>query len=401
MNKDNNVNKYNKCLAKDINILMYDCSVKPIQDIKINDLIMGDDSTPRKVLDIIEGEEEMYEIIPARGQKYCVSKDHILTLKAPKMELIYKEKDRYCVKWLEKCTLKCKTFGIKNNSSDEIYEEAKNFLENECPKKEGYVKYGDIKEFNTYDYYNLSQKSRVAYTKYTVGIEFNKRKIDIDPYILGYWLGDGHSDSTRITTADPEIVEYFTKFANDNNLLVKKYQNYGYDFTTGNVGGYYRNPFRNFLNKYNLFGNKHIPNDYKFNSKEVRLQVLAGIIDSDGYNANNNGYDFCFKSEKLTNDIIFLARSLGYFILDKKIVQKTCTNSSNGRVTNNYYRFHICGNTLNEIPCLLKRKKVTGLKGIKDVNMSSIKIKSIGKLICYNFKLDGNGRFLLENFTIV
>ena len=35
------------------------------------------------------------------------------------------------------------------------------------------------------------------------------------------------------------------------------------------------------LKTHNLIGNKHIPHIYKCNSREIRLQLLAGIIDSD------------------------------------------------------------------------------------------------------------------------
>ena len=42
---------------------------------------MGDDSTPRKVLSLARGKEQMYEIIPIKGMKYSVNESHILSLK--------------------------------------------------------------------------------------------------------------------------------------------------------------------------------------------------------------------------------------------------------------------------------------------------------------------------------
>ena len=54
--------------------------------------------------------------------------------------------------------------------------------------------------------------------------------------------------------------------------------------------------------------NKHIPYEYKCNSRQIRLAVLAGIIDSDGY-YNRNCYDIVLKSEKL------IESSLGRFEL--------------------------------------------------------------------------------------
>lgn len=94
---------------------------------------------------------------------------------------------------------------------------------------------------------------------------------------------------------------------------------YDYSVTTGTKKGKPgRNPFLNFLKDNKLIDNKHIPNTYKFNSEEKRLKLLAGIIDSDGY-YNNGYYDFTLESEKLADDIIFVARSLGFKCLKKKM----------------------------------------------------------------------------------
>jgi len=154
-----------------------------------------------------------------------------------------------------------------------------------------------------------------------------------------------------------------------------------------------------FLKDNNLIKNKHIPNKYKFNSKENRLKLLAGLIDSDGYNSNNC-FDFCFKSEKLTDDIIFVVRSLGFFTYKTK-VKKTCTNAPGGPKTGWYYRFHICGEGLEEIPVLLSRKLAHIRESPKDACVNGIEIVPIGKRICYGFELDVNSTVLAGDFTVV
>ncbi len=70
-----------KCLSKNTRILMFDGQIKKVQDIKAKDKIMGDDSTPRRVLSITSGKDEMYNIIPVKGKKYKVNQEHILCLK--------------------------------------------------------------------------------------------------------------------------------------------------------------------------------------------------------------------------------------------------------------------------------------------------------------------------------
>ena len=70
-----------KCLGKDTPILMYDGSIKLVQDVIVGDIIMGDDSTPRNVLTLARGREQMYKVIPKKGLPYIVNESHILSLK--------------------------------------------------------------------------------------------------------------------------------------------------------------------------------------------------------------------------------------------------------------------------------------------------------------------------------
>jgi hypothetical protein len=70
------------CHGKDTKILMYNGEFKNVQDIKIGDKIMGDDSTPRNVLELYQGEDDnMYKIKPVKGQEYIVNSDHTMSLK--------------------------------------------------------------------------------------------------------------------------------------------------------------------------------------------------------------------------------------------------------------------------------------------------------------------------------
>ena len=70
-----------KCLAKGTKILMFDGTFKNVEDIVIGDLLMGIDSTPRKVLNLGSGFDEMYEIHQRNGITYTVNSGHILSLK--------------------------------------------------------------------------------------------------------------------------------------------------------------------------------------------------------------------------------------------------------------------------------------------------------------------------------
>jgi len=78
-----------KCLGKDTPILMYDGSLKMVQDILVGDVLMGDDSNGRNVLTLARGREKMYEIKEKNviiygeefvGESYIVNESHILSL---------------------------------------------------------------------------------------------------------------------------------------------------------------------------------------------------------------------------------------------------------------------------------------------------------------------------------
>lgn len=69
-----------KCLAKGTPILMYDGTINTVENIKENDLLMGDDSKPRKVLGTCRGVDQMYKITQDQGNDYIVNEPHILVL---------------------------------------------------------------------------------------------------------------------------------------------------------------------------------------------------------------------------------------------------------------------------------------------------------------------------------
>lgn len=75
---------YGKCLARNTEVLMFDGTIKPVQDIETGDLLMGDDSKPRTVKSIARGREPMVQFYnPKWNVDYTVNISHILSLKNP------------------------------------------------------------------------------------------------------------------------------------------------------------------------------------------------------------------------------------------------------------------------------------------------------------------------------
>ena len=69
-----------KCLHPETPVIMYDLSIKLAKNVRVGDLLLGDDGTSRNVLSINNGKEEMFRIIQEFGDEYVVNKSHILTL---------------------------------------------------------------------------------------------------------------------------------------------------------------------------------------------------------------------------------------------------------------------------------------------------------------------------------
>jgi len=321
-----------KCTAAGTPIMLSNGAITMVENIKVGDELMGDDSTPRTVLTLARGREMMYDIVPNKGDTYTVNESHILSLKCS-------------VNYLNK------------------------------------FKKGDIVDISVRDYLNLPKTFHgqdAPLLGYRVPIKFPEKDVEMEPYALGYWLCEGTNRYPQITTMAEPVMRYFTEYADKLGLFILQRE--------GNIShNTSENKFLNMVIKYDLIQNKNIPQIYKCNSRQVQLQVLAGIIDSDGY-LSNNGYDIVNKNERLLDDIIFISRSLGFSAYKKK--------------EGVYYRTHIDGEGLENIPVKLIIKKAQTRKRIKDVLVTQIKVvkKEVGDY--YGFEIDGNRRFILGDFQV-
>lgn len=260
-----------KCLARNTPVLMHDGTIKMAQEVLVGDQLMGDDSTPRTVLSTCSGEEELFDILPARGDKYTVNRSHILSLK--------------------------------------------------CAKT------GTVVDISVDDY--LTLENRGSLCGYRVGVEFPEREVPLDPYVVGYWLGDG---------------------------------SYRHD-------------------------HKRIPHLYKCNSRRVRMELLAGILDA----VHVRGPEITIKSEKFTDDVIYLARSLGFAAYKKLCIVEDATIDT-------CYSTRITGKGMEQVPTRVRPMRAE--PHAWDALMTGIRVvpNRVGKY--YGFEIDGNRRFLLGDFTV-
>jgi replicative DNA helicase len=344
-----------KCLAKGTKVVKYDGRLEAVENIQMGDLLMGPDSRPRRVLSVARGREKMYWIRQHKGVDYRVNESHILSLKRGRF-----------------------------------------------PNK------GEIIDISVRDFLSKSKKFQSGFRGFKVAIDLPDQAVPIAPYFIGLWLGNGRRSALGITTRDQEVVDYLYSYAASLGMTVTKNDARGkhcptYSITSitrGLHGGsefFKASSWPGQLNSLRLLKNKHIPDVYLYNSRRVRLELLAGLIDADGhYVASQDGpYEITTKNERLAKQIKYLVDSLGYrtsLIAKKATLKSKCYECT-------VYRVRFNGN-VDEIPVKVARKKARPRADHKDWQLTGIRVEPDGTDDYYGFTLSGDGRFLLEDMTV-
>ncbi len=156
-------------------------------------------------------------------------------------------------------------------------------------------------------------------------VDWPRREVPLEPYSLGLLLGDGcitDKTSPTFATSDFELVSSLELALCDMNLSFRRKSAVDYVITNpaaGRGGIPVRNPLTQALRRLKLAGTysatKFVPEDYLYNSADVRLSVLQGLLDTDGGPVTQTGrtcrIQYTTTSERLREDVVFLVRSLG------------------------------------------------------------------------------------------
>jgi hypothetical protein len=223
-----------KCLAKGTLVLMHDGTRKKVEDIEVGEFLMGPDSKPRKVLNLSHGFGPLFKVAPTKGEPYVVNENHILSLKT-------------------------------------------------CRKGRHDLVNMPIKEYISW---KGAWKPRTKGWRTGVDWPSQKTNVDLPPHLLGVWIGDGDAGLPRITTMEPEVADEMKDYCDNHGLRLVKYDekskaaHYG---MSGRLGGLKdrTNPFTAALEEYGICREKRLPKEYMINSEEVRLELLAGVLDAD------------------------------------------------------------------------------------------------------------------------
>jgi ATP-dependent Lon protease len=266
-----------KCFAVNTPILMYDGSVKNVQDVQLHDQLIGPSNTKVYVKQLITSMDTMYTIQQPWSDNYKVCHGHLLTLQ--------------CIKNIPK--IYTYLYNVKS------------------------YKVGDVLHIPVETFYSYSKNLQKKFSSLQVPVEFNNGiDIDIPFYLLGMWYGG----------CDPNTVDFII-MKNENvfnifKLYCKKYHSlFSIIYKTEtlmdiSLESKHSNSFKNILKALNLWGRYKIPLNFKHMTFNQKLQFIAGFIDVNGvveYNFNIITSLVMGGDEQYVNDLIFLIRSVGLY----------------------------------------------------------------------------------------
>lgn len=329
---------HDECYDPETNILMSDFKFKKIKDINIGDKVIVEGGIIKTVVKKTSGITEKYLVSQPYAKDYVVTKNHRLLFNSYGKGEVIMTPEEYI------------------NSSN-------------CLKR---------------------HITRVA----SKGIESEDCFDGIPPYLLGLWLGDGRSNSFTILvnkTEEPEILDYLGKMSLIMNIDFELKKS-----TSDKIVEFSFKGINKELKKINVYKNKHIPEDYIKSSIESRLQLLAGIIETDGYCDKKKGsIEIGMSRKDLVEQIRFIALSCGL----------SCSNISHKK--SNYdtdvYRIFISGD-LSIIPLLTAKKSFEGYQPKTKGRRNKVSVSHIGLGEYVGIQVDAENdnerKLILDDFTL-
>lgn len=273
---------------------------KTMRDLQIGDFVLDADGNPTQInyVSDIFYNHKCYEIEFEDGEKVISDEDHLWYVQTKHSRNINRNRKK------------------THSTTSKIYD---NVDDN------GFITIKTKDMLNGY-YYVRKDGKGIEY-KYRVpvnsAIKYSEKDLLIDPYILGIWLGGGHSESLRIT-CDYRDIDEMCNNIESLGFSTKIYHNKNrapyIGINTGEKGK--QNDLRNKFRDFNLLGNKHIPIEYLYSSIEQRFELLRGLMDTDGFcNKNTGECEFSQKDYNLVNQFSQLLSSLGIkHSIKKKII---------------------------------------------------------------------------------
>jgi superfamily II DNA or RNA helicase len=329
-----------KCLGLGTRVMLADGSTRAVEEIQQGDLLMGPDSRPRRVLSTTRGTGQLFRVVPVKGDSWVCNDVHVLTLV--------------------------------------------------------HTVTGRVVDVDIPTYLASSKTFRHEHKQFTpeTGVEFLSSKLPIDPYFIGVWYGDGTKNigprrGVAISKPDVEIRDLCHDIARRWGLLVRTTNSGSGGCPTFHIHGEAGEGNALLVALRQVVGDgMQMPHSYLTASRSDRAALLAGLLDTDGHLCTGC-FDIVQKNRGIADGVCFLARSLGKRAsLSPKVVEGET-----------YWRVSLSGD-FTDIPMRLPRKVPRKRRQKKVATRTGFELWPIGVGEYAGFELDGDGRFLLGDFTV-
>lgn len=318
---------FGKDLDKSISILTGNRGWITIGEVEIGDTVYDEQGNLCNVIDYQEPDtKKAYEITFDTGEKVIVGEDHLWTTWTHQARKCFGRnvggkypKDWYRWSFTNPTKKNAEPIGPKTLSTEEI---AQTFR---------HGKRGDLN-------HSIPNCAPLEVA--------SNEDLPLHPYLVGFWLGDGSKNGGVLAGIDTEIF--------------KRIESLGYDVnheTKSECTVYVRGITKQ-LREIGIFKNKHVPDSYKINSIENRLELLRGLMDSDGFIHDKNfTAEFCNMNKQMAESVLELACSFG-----EKATLITGRATFNGKDCGEKYR--VTWTPTNVNPFWLERKAVIAEKAL-------------------------------------
>ncbi len=254
---------------------------KNMGDIKVGDYVIGSNGKPTKVIGVYPHKNwQFYKVTFSDGVSCECGKEHLWAVNS-----YYQRSGKKYIR------------GVSKNRNDKRYVQDHSFkvLSLEDIVKKGLFKRGRHN-------FKIPMCSPV---------EFEKRNLSIDSYLMGYLIGDGNFNGATITVGKEDIDES-SKLLSECNFKFNLHERKNRAFSLS-YGANLKKELSRYFDLSLTSSGKYIPEDYLYSSLEDRIAILNGLMDSDGTCMKNGCSCFNTKSKQLAEDIKILVLSLGGF----------------------------------------------------------------------------------------
>ena len=269
---------------------------RKMKDLKVGDYVIGRNGKPTKVIGVYpQGEQELAKITFKDNVEIITDMEHRWTV-IPTGQ--YPEK--YPSGQVPEYVI----------STKDLLSEEKKPMKIPLRNADGSVKSVISRDIETH------YKNSRGYSKWKIPLITNPVEYDvdyelpIDPYVLGYWLGDGGHSGLNISIGWYDVEDAYKTLSEawDGTIDVMIEEDSGnaqFRLKKKGVFG------TDILKKAGVFKNKHIPEVYMTASVEDRISLLHGLIDSDGSISKDGQVDFGNTNKRIVDGVVELVQSLG------------------------------------------------------------------------------------------